>query len=1328
MYSIGIDIGYSAIKVHLLDETGHTQYHSYLLHKGKIQETLLQVCTEIEKTYAPEDIIYGAITGSGATIFAGKNSITSVNEIAALVEGVCTTDSHARAIIEIGGQSAKYITNFQKDDQSRIEIALNAYCAAGTGSFIEEQVSRLQVSLEDYSRLALQSNTIPRIAGRCSVFAKTDITHHQQQGVAVPDILMGLAYAVVKNFKATVMKRATIEKPVLFTGGVAYNRAIVRACRDIFHLSEQELSVSSNCATHVSLGAALLAGEKHLSLDFKKMVYNLKHNANKAEDRLSQVVVPPLDVYGTNDHDARHNCSSMQGDQCYLGVDIGSTSINLVLLDERNAVVAYKYLRSCGKPLDVVRSGLTSLEQEYAGRSTIQGVGITGSGRYLIGEAIGADVVNDEITAQARAAVSMDAQVDTIFEIGGQDSKYIQIEQGIVTDFQMNKICAAGTGSFIEEQAQKLGIPIAEFGEKALKGKQPVDLGERCTVFMGANITSFLAEGASLENIASGLCYSIVKNYLHRVVGQKKIGERIFLQGGIAYNQGIVNAFRALTGKEIYVPPFFSVTGAYGAALLAREGTAAGTTRYKGHTFRADPIAHQKAEATRHHKNNFSAYEKIDALLLKGNEGIKEHTKQTIGIPKILFMRGMIPLFNAFFKELGFNVLISQTTHETSVCLSQGYSLGDVCYPVQLVAGHVAELLAHKVAYIFIPSLYTMQYPPSRARQDFGCPYMQALPKIIEQAMELKEKGVTLLAPTMKFSPDKGEMSQIFFKLGETLGKGGDEVRQALHKAQQAQIAFEGALKTHMATHAKEAAQQEKVFVIIGKTYVTIDPVLNMGIPEKLAGMGYRVILYHDLPLPEHEDCYPDMNWPFGKKILAAARYVTDHPHAYAIFLSNHGCGPDTVLTHLFRERMQSKPYLNIEIDEHASAVGVLTRIEAFVHSLNMIDQGALKQQHQTKEQALTPLPAVTFSQEEKEDRVCILPYCYPYAEIMKEIAVSSGIAARVLPMTGREEIEAGRRHASTNEYLSLIALLGGILQEAEKIKSEQARHALFVPRTVTAEVSSQYHTFINMKLGQEGYQDLALFTPYIEDLVSARDAYFTKIFLGVLAGDLVMSADYRSRERLLQEVIDQIQGNNLRLASLARLAAMIAHESHYNRGQKKIQVIGDPLIIFNDFLNNFTFRNIEKQHYRLVYGSCAEQLWMHLKEYVTQQKEFREDIQIQERLTFCQNSMQEVSRHLHESTPFESDQERLSMRADSLLGSFAGAGGRYRAAKMAGDVPGIAGVIMATSMYENTGIIMNQLQKGWHLPENRAFLKLAFDGNLHEDDRVKIASFLYYL
>ena len=677
MFCLGMDIGYASVKMALLDENGAIDMIRYQLHKGDSKGVVRRLLEEIDRVRPLSTIEFGAVTGSGAGILRGQSNVSPVNEVTALVEGAARTGARARSVIEIGGQSAKYITGLGTRDRTKIKVVMNSSCSAGTGSFLEEQVSRLNLRLEDYSAYTARAKTIPRIAGRCSVFAKTDITHHQQEGVPAGDILLGLAYAVVRNYRVSVFRRLPREEPILLAGGVAHNQGILTALIDVLGLQESGLIIPEHMDGLGALGTALIAAKDRLPLDVCRLLDGLERPI--PIERNNGTPLAPLAGFGRNDSLGKHEILSADHRQapldCYLGVDVGSTSTNLVLTDVGDRLVAFRYLRTLGDPVKAVRSGLASLKKEFGDRLNILGACTTGSGRYMVGRLIGADQIKDEITSQARAAVAIDPSVETIFEIGGQDSKYIHLQDGMVTDFQMNKICAAGTGSFLEEQAKKFDLPLSEIGALALASDSPVNLGQRCTVFMETSVAEHLGRGANLRDITAGLCYAIVKNYLNRVVGQKRVGNKVFFQGGTAFNQGVVNAFRSLTGREIQVPPFFSVTGAYGAAILAREAGAGRPTSFKGFEPAAETyIPNDPGRAT--DRPDPSAFSRsMEDLVFAGYTGDRDPDRKTVGIPRALFTYGMFSMFFGFFKALGFNVLLSDRAEPMKRPLPRGRNI-----------------------------------------------------------------------------------------------------------------------------------------------------------------------------------------------------------------------------------------------------------------------------------------------------------------------------------------------------------------------------------------------------------------------------------------------------------------------------------------------------------------------------------------------------------------------------------------------------------------------------------------------------------------------------
>ncbi len=392
MYSVGIDIGYSSIKVTLMNGEHEIKYNRYLLHKGRVKENLISTIEDLLANYQAEEIKYGSVTGSGSKFLSKTGEAAFVNEVAAIVEGSTVTNEKIGSIVEIGGESAKFITGLNGLDKTQLEIAMNSNCSAGTGAFLEEQMSRLKLRLEDYSVYAARAKSIPRIAGRCSVFAKTDIIHHQQEGVPMEDILLGLAYAVIRNYKGAVMKKLPLQKPILFVGGVAHNQGIITALKDVLNLAEEELIIPLCFSNIGALGAAVIAAKDNTTIDLKKLLNSIEQLEEDYGEADDEVALPKLTPFGEDDSLGKHICKSINNYQstidCYLGVDVGSTSTNLVLLNTENEIVSYKYLRTLGNPVEAVRTGLQELREELGDRVKVIGAGATGSGRYMIGELI----------------------------------------------------------------------------------------------------------------------------------------------------------------------------------------------------------------------------------------------------------------------------------------------------------------------------------------------------------------------------------------------------------------------------------------------------------------------------------------------------------------------------------------------------------------------------------------------------------------------------------------------------------------------------------------------------------------------------------------------------------------------------------------------------------------------------------------------------------------------------------------------------------------------------------------------------------------------------
>ncbi|MCP4648131.1 MAG: CoA activase, partial [bacterium] len=583
---------------------------------------------------------------------------------------------------------------------------------------------------------------------------------------------------------------------------------------------------------------------------------------------------------------------------------MGSISTNLAAISSCGEVVDRLYLRTAGKPLEAVKSGLRKMG---AGISSVPvlGVGVTGSGRYMTGDFVGADVVRNEISAQARAAIEIDPEVDTVFEIGGQDSKFISIHNGRVVDFEMNKVCAAGTGSFLEEQAEKLNLKIEDFGAVALSAAEPCRLGERCTVFMESDVVSHQAVSTPVQQITSGLCYSIVRNYLHRVVGERTIGKKIFFQGGTAHNQGVVAAFNAVLGegREVILPPHHDVTGAIGVALMARDakqdktqssfrGWSLSENEYTQDSFTCKACSNDceihrvtLADGTkllyggrceRYETGSMQIQPGGENLFIKRVENLFNHSGEEwgqgpiVGIARSLWFWELFPFFSTFFRSLGCRVVISSESSASTVHSGVESVAAETCFPVKIAHGHVMELLEKGVETLFLPSIVRNK-PQGNFSESYNCPYVQGSPYIIDAGLVLdKMRNVKVLKPILDFSLPGDEWMSTLIETAIELGFSTGDAKRALKKAELAQTEFTG-VNQEIGARAISNLGDRRGFVIVSRPYNGSDPVVNTDLPAKLAKLGGVVIPLDMLPLSMERvsEGYSNMYWHYGQRILA---------------------------------------------------------------------------------------------------------------------------------------------------------------------------------------------------------------------------------------------------------------------------------------------------------------------------------------------------------------------------------------------------------------------------------------------------------------------------
>jgi predicted CoA-substrate-specific enzyme activase len=930
------------------------------------------------------------VVGSGAGLLTACLGGQRENEYRTLAIAASRLHPEVKTLFEMGGETAKYLLLDSSGGVTEIrDYSSSGDCAAGTGSFIDQQASRLNFEVEEIGHRAESADRAARIAGRCSVFAKSDMIHAQQKGYDPEEILRGLCDAVSRNFKGNITRGKKVQPPVLFLGGVARNAAVRRSLLEIFALNEDELLAPDNGPWFGAMGAALL-GERNReqqvstarpATDFKLEIHKLL--TDKSGEFETQA---PLDLTGVDllRHKASPRSVETLGvdESIYLGVDIGSVSTNFVLIDADDRLIHEIYLRTRGRPVEVVTEGLIEIRDLLAGRGEISGVGTTGSGRELVGQLIGADTINDEITAHKTGASYIASkltgkEVDTIFEIGGQDSKFISLDSGVVVDFAMNEACAAGTGSFLEEQAERMGISIiGQFADLALSSKAPIRMGERCTVFMERDLNTRLQRGAPVPDLCAGLAYSIVLNYLNRVVGSRHVGDVIYFQGGTAYNDAVAAAFSKVLGKTIIVPPHNGVVGAIGMAILAREKTSAQGSHSNFRGFNVQSIDYSLRKFTckacsnhcemeeftvdgvktywgdkcsdRYRKTTRVDLEPVteDLIALKNRLMDQLHESRSsagasvrVGLPRAMYYYESYPFWGTWLDQLGVDVVLSERGNRRINQAGQVHTVAEPCYPITVAHGHIHQLVEMETDWILLPNVINAEATEDQM-ESYLCPWGQTLPFVARSSPAIEPASDRMLIPRIRFQEGEARVKKDLRETAARLGASARDSDRAVTRAFAVQRDFDAQLHAH-GQRALETivSNNREGILLLGRPYNMYDDSINMAIPRKLReNYGVNVIPmdFFDYSGEDTSSLHPNMFWSYGRKILAAANLTTRYPKLHIIYVTNFKCGPDSFIKQFLR-KATGQPFLVLQFDDHANDAGVLTRCEAYLDSKGVL-------------------------------------------------------------------------------------------------------------------------------------------------------------------------------------------------------------------------------------------------------------------------------------------------------------------------------------------------------------------------------------------------------
>jgi predicted CoA-substrate-specific enzyme activase len=1234
---MGIDIGSVSLNIAVIDERLRLLESVYERTRGQPISVLIDVLESLEKRF-PE--LWGAVcTGSGRDLIANVMGIDKENEIITQAKAVAYFHPEVRTVIEIGGQDSKLIF-LERDERSEktiiVDHALNEICAAGTGSFLDQQAYRLGISIDEFSALATRAEKPATIAGRCSVFAKSDMVHLQQEGTSQEEIVAGLCYALARNYISNLGKGKRFERPIAFQGGVAANKGVVKAFEELLELKPGELVIPDYFKVMGAFGAAMMASETHsgtpIRLEATKEALNgyLAKKANEAEvGHLKRLI---YEGDGSNLLDECPALGKQHRTKVYMGIDVGAVSTNIAVLDEEKKLLGMKYLMTEGNPIESVRKGLKDIGDEMQDLIEVRAVATTGSGRYFVGDFVGADLVINEVTAQAKATLDMDKSVDTIFEIGGQDSKYIRLKNGAVVDFEMNKVCAAGTGSFLQEQADRLDINIEEeFSKLALSSKAPVDLGTRCTVFMESDLIHHQQVGSPKVDLLAGLSYSIANNYIEKVVGNKKIGERIYFQGGVAGNKSVVAAFGNILGKKIAVPQKHNVTGAIGAALIAMEGRhGKGKSNFVGFdlTDREYEVESFECQHCPNHcdikkisiggefksfyggicdryelKAEKSAAQVLPDLFKEREEMLMSYYREdelapdspVVGIPRVLMFFEQFPLWAAFFGELGVKVVLSDKTNRRLINRGLQEVLAEACYPVKIAYGHVANLIEKGVDRIFLPSIIDLEKDSDDVARSYNCPLIQGIPFMLRPAFKDKAR---IMSPSIFMAKEKENLKVEMEKLGREFGKEKKKIGLAIAAGLKAQGEFERIRRERGRQILKTLKKDNEAVVVIGKPYNVHDLGLNLNISKKLRHLGMLAIPFDLLPLDgvKLPPQYSNLVWKNEQNLLRAAIMAKNNSSLNPIMITNYGCGPDAFFWKYLEETMGEDPYLLLEVDEHSGDAGMTTRVEAFLDTLGRPKTG-VKGEREEDLSVVRPSGGMSIFKPSKRirelDRTLYTPYVSGHSIIWAASFNSVGLDARVLPEPDQLSDELGRRYVSGKECHPYLLTTGDLVKMTQLEDFDPDKAAFMMLNFDGSCRLTQYGLSQKLVLKRLGLGHV----PVIAPVTSIRHDEFTELFglrwaeaiwKGWLATDVLLKKLLHIRpyevnegesDRVYSQAIEEIASgiiNRKFWQALDRSIAAMDEVPTKNGDRPIIGIVGEFYTCMNSWANNDIIREFE--------------------------------------------------------------------------------------------------------------------------------------------------------
>lgn len=1154
---LGIDIGSTTVKLAVLDSRDKLLFKRYQRHFSDIWKTIEELVHEVYKEFQGHRLTV-AITGSGGLSVSELLGLTFVQEVIAGCKAIERYIPGTDVVIELGGEDAK-ITFFD----SGVDQRMNGICAGGTGAFIDQMAILLKTDAEGLNKLAESHRAIYPIAARCGVFAKTDIQPLLNEGARKEDIAASIFQAVVNQTIGGLACGRKIKGKVGFLGGPLHFLPQLRLrFQETLGLKEEEMIVPDESEVYVAIGAAL-ASKTERVLQFEEIISKLR--LDKRKFRYETAKLDPLfqDEQDYQNFIKRHSKQKVKRKElsthkgrCFLGMDVGSTTTKIALIDDEGSLLYSCYGNNEGNPLDSALIMLKDVYNNLPEEAKITYSAVTGYGEKLIKTALMVDLGEVETVAHYTAADHFLPGVNFILDIGGQDMKCLQVRNGNIENIMLNEACSSGCGSFIETFAKSLEMSVEEFARKGIGSSAPADLGSRCTVFMNSKVKQAQKEGIPVGDISAGLCYSVIKNALYKVIKLKnssELGEKVIVQGGTFLNDAIVRSLELTIGREVVRPDISGLMGAYGAALLARNNWAEGKqTSLIEPALLKQFTVESKLKRCQKCSNNcmltinifgdgrklitgnrcergagLDKSEEIPNLYDYKNDRLfnyqpleKEKAfRGIVGIPRVLNMYENYPFWFTFFTHLGFRVILSPVSTRKIYELGMDTISSDtICYPAKLAHGHIASLVNQGVKYIFYPCIPKEKEEIPEADNYYNCPIVISYAEVIKTNMDvLKSKGVRFHAPFLPYNHKKRLIQRLYEEFKD-FNISINEITQAVEAASQEDRKVKEDIRSKGEEVLNWLEETGRSGIVLSGRPYHLDQEVNHGIPNIITSLGMAVLTEDSVahlgkvkrPLRVLDQ------WMYHSRLYEAADFVAGQENLELVQLNSFGCGPDSIAAEQAQEILNStgKIYTLIKIDEVSNLGAVRIRLRSL--------QAAMKARQDNYEDRtfniIQPFSRPLFTKEMRKIHTILAPQMAPiHFEFAQEVARSEGYNFELLPKVEKEDIEEGLKYVNNDSCYPSIIIIGQLLRALKSGKYDLNRTSVIMTQTGGACRASNYLGLLKKALQTTGFENIPIISLNVAGLeknpgFKITFSMFTKAVVAMLYGDLLMKVLFRVR------------------------------------------------------------------------------------------------------------------------------------------------------------------------------------------------------------------------